>query len=209
METMDALRHMEDELEVSRKENSRLLQMGKGTSIYFSCWQEFLILIVYTVTTAEEDNYVKMREEAEQKHLNDMQKLKQDFQMSMRVKERQRSHEKKCFDRSIAAANTHIMALAGNSDIILDFVTRCFTVILPHADEKEDLRRYFVYSENHLIKVDHSNMILKNANKELSEKLHLSSIEKEHIERDLTKQQEKAMVNDTPSQVSQDLLITM
>ena len=39
MDTMDALRHMEEELEVSRKENSRLLQMGKGT-ICFSCWQE-------------------------------------------------------------------------------------------------------------------------------------------------------------------------
>ena len=69
-----------------------------------------------------------MREEAEQKHLNNMQKLKQDFQMSMRVKERQRSHEKKCFDRAMAATNTHIMALAGNSDIILDFVTHCYSL---------------------------------------------------------------------------------
>ena len=199
METMDALRHMDEELEVSRKENSSLLQMGKGTSMFLLLAGIFDFNHLHYVTTAAEDNYVKMREEAEQKHLNDIQKLKQDFQMSMRAKERQCSHEKKCFDRAIAAANTHIMALAGNSDIILDFVTRCFTVILPHADEKEDLRRYFVYSENHLIKVDHSNMMLKNANKELSEKLHLSSIEKEHIERDLTKQQEKAMVNDTPS----------
>ena len=52
-------------------------------------------------------------------------------------------------------------------------------------------------------------MMLKNANKELSEKLYLSTIGKEQIERDLTKQQEKAMVNDAPTQVSQDLLIAM
>ena len=80
-----------------------------------------------------------MREEAEQKNLNDLQKLKQDFQMSMRVKEHQRSHERKCFDRATAATNTHIMALVGNSDIILDFVTHCYSLLFSHMQMKRKI----------------------------------------------------------------------
>ena len=65
----------------------------------------------------------------------------------------------------------------------------------PQTGEKEDLRRHFVFIDNCLTNADYSNTVLKNANNALSEKLRLSTIEKEQIQLDLTKQQEKATVS--------------
>ena len=115
---MDALKHVKEELKASRKEKSRLLQMRKGKFVFF--WQNFAVYL--NSDPAAEENYDKMKEEAERTHFNAMQQLKQDFERSMRAKEFQCSHEKKCFDRGLAAANAHIRALSGNSDLDIQIV---------------------------------------------------------------------------------------
>ena len=54
-------------------------------------------------------------------------------------------------------------------------------VILP-SEEKED---YLIDLNNHLNELTCSNLMLKSANKDLSEKSRLSTIEKEQIQSDL------------------------
>ena len=64
-----------------------------------------------------------------------------------------------------------------------------------HTAEKEDFRRNFVYLNDRFNELTRLNTMLKNSNKELSKKLHLSSIEKEQIQLDFTKPLKAATVS--------------
>ena len=56
----------------------------------------------------------------------------------------------------------------------------------------EFLERNFIEQNEYLNEMLYSNMMLKNTNRDLSKKLHLSTVEKEKIQWDLTKQLKKA-----------------